>query len=121
LTADSDPGYYPPMTEEIADKIYGILVRIGGAPENMRQAFVEMQSTEYVQEWRFGGLLGTYTDFWRDSRGWRIYHQCDNQTPNRDQIAGDMTSELRRLWVAEGSVPDIKFPWTWDEIPGNDS
>ena len=49
------------MTEERANKVYDILVNIGGASEYMRDSFVYHHS-DYTNgnctEWRFMGKLG---------------------------------------------------------------
>ena len=48
------------MTEERANKIYDILVNIGGANETMRDQFIFSHCKDmYIcQEWRFMGKLG---------------------------------------------------------------
>lgn len=48
------------MKEEIANKVYDILVNIGAASESMRDSFVHNHTRvdDECREWRFGGRLG---------------------------------------------------------------
>ena len=50
------------MTREKADKVYDVLVRMGGADEMMRESFVHHhlgeRGRDICNEWRFGGKLG---------------------------------------------------------------
>ena len=48
------------MTKEKANKVYDLLVEIGGASESDRENFVYHHSTSssICEEWRFGGKLG---------------------------------------------------------------
>lgn len=47
------------MDKEIANKVYDVLVSIGGATESYRDSFIHHHTPpNSCDEWRFGGKLG---------------------------------------------------------------
>ena len=60
------------MDKERANKIYDVLVELGGASERDRDSFVyhhTKEESEMPSEWRFGGKLGFGGKYWSE-RNW---------------------------------------------------
>jgi hypothetical protein len=55
-----------PLTVEMAEKVYAVLVKHAGAPISDTSSFVASQTRRYMQEWRFCGSLGFGGKLWRD-------------------------------------------------------
>jgi len=85
------------MTEQQANAVYDILVRVCGASETERQSFVIHQTTEDVTEWRFCGSLGFGGKFWHNAG--RIYVNCyrEDETPERLKCIEEANKSLGAL------------------------
>jgi len=85
-----------PMTKTLANKIYDILVDIGGAPERDREYFLyHHTSNEPCGEWRFCGKLGFGGKFRSDSN--RVDCYQEDMTPERMVIISEINNELSKL------------------------
>ena len=78
---------------EIANKIYDLLVAIGGAAESMRDSFVyhHCEAEDGCGEWRFQGKLGY---------GGKYYsrmNKVDSYTEDRTQEVEDIIEKLNIL------------------------
>lgn len=89
--------HYYRMNAEKANKIYDLLVNIGGALESERDDFIfEHVGSEYgCQEWRFSGKLG----FGGKYRSERNEVDCyrEDETPKRLKIIEELNNELSKL------------------------
>lgn len=56
-----------PMTEQMANDVYSVLVEMVGARESGREEFVYHQTNSVCTEFRFIGSLGFGGKFWRIS------------------------------------------------------
>lgn len=85
------------ITEELADRIYDILVKDAGAYEPDRSGFVHRQSNERITEWRFCGSLGFGGKFWNNNG--RLYVSCyrEDSTPEREAIIEKVNAQLEEL------------------------
>ena len=68
-----------PLSEEIANEVYNVLVQECGARDDNtfiseRLAFVMRQTREHIREWRFMGDLGFGGKFWNNNG--RFYVNC---------------------------------------------
>lgn len=91
------------LSEKIANKIYDILVEIG-APERMRDAFVDTHMIYHDQlEWRFQGKLGFGGKFWNEysyleeKPKWRVSCYSEDETPERERIIEETNEKLNTL------------------------
>lgn len=92
------------MSEERANKIYDVLVNLGGAPESMRFAFIyhytksdERTSTfdTIPSEWRFQGKLGYGGKYWTERNAVNCY--SEDETPEILKLIKDINNELSKL------------------------
>ena len=85
------------MTEERANKIYDLLVTIGGASESQRDTFIYDHTEKITEtdEWRFGGYLG----FGGKYRADRNLVQCyrEDETPEIIEIKKILNTELNKI------------------------
>lgn len=91
------------ISENIADKIYDILVEIG-ASERMRKCFILTHAWDDDQhEWRFEGKLGFGGKFWndwlylQDKPIWRVNCYSEDETPERLEIIEKTNEKLQKL------------------------
>lgn len=85
------------LSKEKANKIYDLLVSIGGASEHERQSFVYHHCVdEYgCMEWRFSGKLGFGGKY--RSRLNRVTYYPESETPEMVEIKKQLDSELAKL------------------------
>ena len=85
------------LREKTARKVYDILVEECGAREELREHFVQCQTTEEVREWRFCGKLGFGGKFWVNDD--RLYVNCYNEdmNPARNKIIEAANKRLEAL------------------------
>jgi hypothetical protein len=76
-----------------AQKIYDLLVSLGGASENMRDSFIyhHCESEDGCGEWRFQGKLGFGGKYYS-----RI-NKVDSYTEDRTQEVADIIEKLNIL------------------------
>jgi hypothetical protein len=69
------------MTEERANKVYDILVRLGGAVERDRDGFVyhHSRADDICEEWRFSGSLGYGGKYYSDYNRIDCYKENFNE------------------------------------------
>lgn len=86
-----------PMTTELAEKVYDILVDVCGADKRDREVFVAQQSTDIIGEWRFCGCLGFGGKFRRDDE--EMYVNCypEDLTPERKGFIDEANRRLAKL------------------------
>lgn len=86
------------LSPELANRVYDILVKVCGASEMMREAFVLTETTEHCHEWRFGGKIGFGGKFWNTNG--RLYVNCYNEdeTRERKRIVGEANKLLAALY-----------------------
>ena len=86
-----------PMTEEMANKVYDVLVEICGAHIGARSHFVSQQAYEPICEWRFSGHLGFGGKFWRNDG--RMYVNCyrEDETPERQAMIERANERLMEM------------------------
>ena len=96
-------------TEEYYNKVYDILVNIGGAVETDRIAFVyEHLNAEYpCTEWRFSGKLG-FGGKYRSKRNTVDCYQED-ETSKRIELIKLMNKELAKI-KKKVNTWMVKFP-----------
>lgn len=98
------------MTEERANRVYDVLVRLAGArdDDDDRLMFVHIQTREWCTEYRFMGSLGFGGKFWRTPDGfgerWRIDCYREDETPGRRRIIDETNEALEQL-LAETKNP----------------
>lgn len=85
------------MTTDKANKVYDVLVALGGAREEDRENFVYHHS-EYkynCTEWRFGGKLGFGGKYRSDNN--RVDCYREDETPERREIIKKINSKLLEI------------------------
>ena len=89
------------LSKEIAAKIYDILVAEAGASLEWKakEHFTDLQSSEYVTEFRFCGKLGLGGKFWRNGGRWYINCYPDDSTPERERIIKATNERLQALMI----------------------
>ena len=95
-------------TEEGANAVYDLLVKVGSAYEGDRISFVHYHSAEPVQfstEWRFQGRLGFGGKFYTDHDRWRVGCYREDDTPERTKAIDEMNKALEQLYEAHASKP----------------
>jgi hypothetical protein len=85
------------LTEERANKIYDLLIEIGGASVDERTGFIyhHCESTYGCSEWRFRGKLGCggkYRSRWNG-----VTYYPESETPKMKSIRDRLNIELSRL------------------------
>ena len=85
------------MTKERANKIYDILVSIGGAYENERDDFIWAHCEDKYEcwEWRFRGHLGGGGKYRSQWNGVTYYRE--DETPERIQLKKRLDEALQEL------------------------
>lgn len=93
------------MTNEQATAIYGILMKICGAPADQQDAFVkEMTGPEVPQYWTFDGLLGADGRFYAFEM--RVDCLVEDLSEERLEIISMANRSLR--WQAPLVIPNFK-------------
>lgn len=80
--------------KEKFNSIYNILVKLGGASEMMREAFIHAQIHD-CREWRFGGKLGHGGKYWNYENQVNCY--SEDLTKERQLIIDNINSELKQF------------------------
>lgn len=85
------------MNQEKANKVYDILVSIGGAYEPYRDSFVyhHTKSKDKCSEWRFSGKLG-FGGKYRSSYN-RVDCYKEDETPERMKLIKELNSALAKI------------------------
>ncbi len=82
------------MTEERANKIYDLLVTIGGASESDRDDFVYYHTETKTGQWRFCGYLGFGGKYLSNDN--RVSYYKEDGTPEIIEIANKLNEELKK-------------------------
>ncbi len=83
------------MTKEKANRVYGLLVNMGGANESERGDFVFHHTKDGgCDEWRFGGLLGFGGKYRSNSDSVDCY--TEDETPERASIISELNNALQK-------------------------
>ena len=85
------------MTKEKANKVYDLLVSVGGACESDRDNFV-YHHAEYkheCREWRFVGKLGFGGKYWSDDNEVNCY--IEDETPERIKLINELNDALSKI------------------------
>lgn len=80
-----------------ANKVYELLVSVGGASERDRESFIyhHCESEYGCGEWRFQGKLGFGGKYY--SRNNRVCFYTEDTTPERDQIRSQLNELLSEI------------------------
>lgn len=78
-----------------AERVYSLLVSIGGAAEMMRGAFVSTHAEGDCQEWRFGGKLG-FGGKYRAERN-QVDYYSEDDVPETRAVARELNEALAKL------------------------
>lgn len=82
------------MNKEKLNKVYDLLVSIGGAYEPERDSFI-YHHTEGCSEWRFSGKLG-FGGKYRSGYN-RVDCYLEDETPERIKLMNELNSELVKI------------------------
>ena len=84
------------ITTDKANKIYDLLVSIGGAYEPERSAFIyhHCESKDGCDEWRFSGKLG-FGGKYRSNN--RVDCYLEDETPERKKIINELNEALSKI------------------------
>ena len=83
-----------PLTEANANAAFDVLIEHAGASPGQREEFVANQTYAVVEEFRFGGDLGSGGKFYREAEllpdrtlgeVWRVACYPEDRTPERQQ------------------------------------
>lgn len=81
----------------MADKIYDLLVEIGGASEDERESFVlNMTSEKRTDEWRFQGNFGFGGKYWPLKN--HVTYYPEYETEEREKLVGSLNGKLQELF-----------------------
>lgn len=85
------------LETEKANKVYDVLVEMGGADENERENFIHQHCTDKMgcMEWRFSGKLGCggkYRSTWNG-----VSYYSEDETTERLVLAAEMNEKLRMI------------------------
>jgi len=85
------------LSKEKADKVYDLLVSIGGASERDKGSFIHHHCvSEYgCGEWRFQGKLGFGGKYF--SRNNRVCFYTEDETPERNEVRSKLNDELLKI------------------------
>lgn len=84
------------MTKEKVNKIYDILVNVGGAIEHYRDSFVYAHtSKDECTEWRFMGKLGYGGKYRSDTNSVDCY--LEDETKERLEIIDEINKQLKEI------------------------
>ena len=82
------------ITTDKANKIYDLLVSIGGADEYMRKSFIYHHTKDECSEWRFAGKLG-FGGKYRSNN--RVDCYLEDETPERKKIINELNEALSKI------------------------
>jgi hypothetical protein len=88
------------LEKSFFSEVYDILVKEGGAEENMRDSFVSshLSTSEYpCNEWRFCGYFGFGGKYRRGSN--TVDYYLESTTPSRDLLEKQINDHLRMLKI----------------------
>lgn len=90
------------LSDEMANKVWDVLVEMGGAEEAKRFGFISYVTVEREHhEYRFMGKLGGggkfHTDDYRDHPIYVTYYP-EQQDDERDEIEQKLNAKLSELW-----------------------
>lgn len=85
------------LSKDKANKVYDLLVSIGGANEDDRSSFIyhHCEDKHGCREWRFCGKLGfggKYRSTWNG-----VTYYSEDETPERIDIKNQLNSELQKI------------------------
>jgi hypothetical protein len=85
------------MTPEMADKVYSVLVMLGGAPEGQRDSFVYHHCSDpfTCTEWRFQGRLGFGGKYRSQTNSVDCYREDETET--RRNLIRAINDKLAKL------------------------
>ncbi len=85
------------LSKDKANKVYDLLVLVGGASERMRDSFIyhHCESEYGCGEWRFQGKLGFGGKYY--SRNNRVCFYSEDETPERNEIRSQLNNELQKF------------------------
>ena len=85
------------MTKEKANKVYDLLVSIGGAYEPERDSFIyhHTESKDGCSEWRFSGKLG-FGGKYRSGYN-RVDCYREDETPERIKLMDEINGVLAKI------------------------
>lgn len=85
------------MNEEIANKIFDILIETCDAHEMQREMFIANQTEGHIKEWRFGAALGFGGKFWRNGGSWYVNCYPEDRTTEIDAMVDMANARLKVL------------------------
>jgi hypothetical protein len=85
------------MNKNRANKIYDILVNLGGASERMKDSFIyhHCESNDGCDEWRFGGKLGFGGKY--RSRTNTVDCYLEDETISKKHLIKNINLELSKI------------------------
>ena len=85
------------LSKDKANKVYDLLVSIGGATESMRKSFIHHHciNENGCGEWRFQGKLGFGGKYF--SRNNRVCFYTEDDTPERSEIRSQLNTKLTNI------------------------
>ncbi len=96
-----------PLSKEAANEIWDLLVEMGGVFEHKdsrRAQFIQLQTQEFLREWRFCGLFGFGGKFYRDHTSWRVGHYREDDTPERNKLRDEINTKLDALYLKHNAT-----------------
>jgi len=92
------------LTVEQANKVYDLLVSIGGAYEPDRESFIyhHCESKHICEEWRFQGKLGFGGKYRSESNMVDCYHEDINDETNK--VINELNAELSKIESIENQL-----------------
>lgn len=80
---------------EKANKVYDLLVSIGGAPERYRNSFIShhCEDKDGCGEWRFGGKFGYGGKYLSYNNV--VTYDCEDETPKLIELASKLNDALK--------------------------
>lgn len=112
------PTRRPPLPEEIAHKIYDILVEHVPISEKVdealgmdhwRYSFVQYATEGDWVEYRIGGPLGFGGKVWFNADHWYVTCYREDETPERIEAINRTNAALDKLWEEHWGVPPRKW------------
>ena len=97
------------------NKVFDLLVSIGGAPKSMRESFViQHTGPDPCDEYCFQGTLGFGGKYWR--RANKVTCYSGDQTPARLKTIRQLNKALAKLRVSavKASAPKFRYTLQWD-------
>jgi hypothetical protein len=87
------------LPQEMAHKVFDVLVHVAGASEHSRNEFVYHYtlSDRPPTEWRFGGTLGFGGKFWRANDKWYVTCYREDGSVERQKTIDEANASLAAL------------------------